>query len=134
VGGDREPTPRAGACIEDTGLIGPESLEWLHRLLYESEHNLVDLIVCDDGSVRVAFRVFVGLDCLEPVEARVTACGPGAERLLALVDEPEVGAAEVERGCVTLVAPFDTPVRVARLLGKLGITGPLAVLDYAPAE
>jgi len=134
VEGDREPTPRAGACLEESGLLGPTSLEWLHRRLYETEHNLVDLIVYDDGGVRASLRVFVGLDCLEPVEARITACGAGAERLLARVDDPEVGAAEVGGGCVTLIAPFDVPVRVSRLFEKLGITGPLTVLDYTPAD
>ena len=131
---DREPTPRAGPCLEDTGLVGEEEASNVWSLLYPLEYNIVDLLVYQ-GPPEVAFRVFIGLECLEALEARIRACGDRARELLELADEPEVArVAMTGGGCVELVVPFEPPVRVRRALDRIGITAPLTILAYRPVE
>ncbi len=131
---DREPTPRAGPCIEDTGIVEGESASFAYSKLYRLEYNIVDLLIYTDGELEAAARVFVSLDCLELLEIIVKACGDASGRLLRLADEPEVSRVSMEKGCVELHAPGEPPERARRLLEKLGITGPLEILAYKPIE
>ena len=131
---DREPTPRAGPCLEDTGLVDEEEASNVWSLLYPLEYNIVDLLV-HEGPVEVAFRVFIGLECLEALEARISGCGDVAGRLMKLSDEPEVSRVSITgRGCVELVVPFDPPLRVKKALERIGITTPLHILAYRPIQ
>ena len=131
---DREPTPRAGPCLEDTGLVDEEESSNVWSLLYPLEYNIVELLVFE-GPPEVVFRVFISLECLEALEARVRACGDTARKLLELADEPEVArVAMTSKGCVELVVPFNPPIRVRRALDRIGITTPLAILAYRPVE
>jgi len=116
-------------CLEDTGLLPASEVYWYYKLLYTYEHDYVNLLVYDRGPF-IYIRVRVGLECLEPLHLVVEACEDEGSSLLKHADDPEVSKIVVETGCVRLYVPFEPVLRVKRMLEKLGITGPLRILDY----
>jgi len=135
---EREPTHRAGPCIEDLGLVDEYSLVELASRVVDKEYDYIDVLIHreEDLEVWILVRVMDG-DCMRLIQASVGGCGGRAGRLLELADEPEVEKVElVKKGgveCVVLHSSSDPPLRVKRLLDKLGMRRPFKVLGYRPA-
>ncbi len=126
---DDEPTPGAGPCVEDWGLLDEEEARQIHAILDAQEYNYYDLLVYE-GEYEVFLRVFVGLDCLRLEEVRVRGCGEIAERVKELIDLPEFTRIALEGECVEVASPADLRMRIEKALERLGLRAPLSPIAY----
>ncbi len=124
--------------MDGYGLVDPDGLLEAWSVLSSREYVYVDLLLYQREDLEVIARVFVGENCLELVEVSVRSCGNSASMLLALSEEPEVDSVVLEKkrgvSCTILRSRPEPPLKPLRLLDKLGITKPLAVLAYKPVD
>lgn len=126
---EEEPTPGAGPCLEEWNIVEEETARVLHGILEPTEFNYADLLVPHE-KYEVFIRVFIGLDCLHPVELRVRGCGRQAAEVRRLFEEPEFTRIMLEGDCIEVAAPFDIPVRIERSLDMLDLKPPLDIAAY----
>jgi len=135
---EREPTHGAGPCLEDLDLFEEDSLVELASRVVDREYDFVEVLFHRDENLEAWILIHIADDdCMRLVRVSVGGCGSQAGRLLELADEPEIEKVElIKRGsveCVVLHSSSDPPLRVKRLLEKLGMSGPFSVLGYRPA-
>ena len=135
---EREPTHGACPCLESLSLLDEDSLIELASRIIDVEYDYIDVLIYreEDFEAWILVRI-ADNDCMRLVQASVGGCGSRAGGLLELADEPEVEKVElVKKGgieCVVLHSSGDPPLRVKKLLEKLGMRGPFPVLGYRPA-
>ena len=129
LGGDEEPTPGVGPCLEEWGLTEEEEARILFGLLEPLEVNYVDLLIPHEN-YEVFLRVFISLDCLHPVEIRIRGCKEHVSEVKRLYEAPEFTRIVLEGDCIEIGAPADNRIRVLRALSYVGLEPPLHPVAY----
>ncbi len=132
---DLEPTQGAGPCLDELfPSVDRDDVAELFSTLYNSEHNLVEVLLYQDeqGRLQVYARCFVSMRCLEVREVVAETCGRDVS--LSPFEWPEVDKVEVVGECLRLASRPDPPLKARRLLKLLGVGEPRQVLGYRPAE